>query len=98
MAAARAGTPDSHALHRAPAPDGHGRPEGDGLDGPDGRVAWGSRRDLLRKRSGARADSLRTDGIRLRRQRRVYAPFSALPSLARTPFDLRKRRRRQRPI
>ncbi|MEJ2679030.1 MAG: hypothetical protein P8174_08155 [Gemmatimonadota bacterium] len=68
---------------------------GNGRAGDDVQPDWLARPDLLRRR-GRRvmdADPAEDVGIRLRRARRVFAPFTALPSLARPTLDLRSRRR-----
>jgi hypothetical protein len=68
---------------------------GNGRAGDDFQPDWLARPDLLRRR-GRRvvaADPAEDAGIRLRRARRVFAPFTALPSLARPALNLRSRRR-----
>lgn len=68
----------------------------DGSHAPDEvQSDWLARPELLRRRGrrAARQDADPDAGIRLRRARRVFAPFSALPSLARPSLDLRSRRR-----
>lgn len=82
-----------------------GTARGNGRGGADGAMQqtdaphWLSRHDLLRRPNGSGpSDPTASGGIRLRRQRRVFAPFTALPSLAREPFTLRPaHRRRPRP-
>lgn len=68
----------------------------DEVQADDGtRADWCARPELLRRRGrrGPDPDPGQDSGIRLRRERRVFAPFSALPSLARPTPDLRSRRR-----
>lgn len=76
---------------------GNGGPGADGDGGPQAvnAVHWISRRDLLRRQNGSKPAAPPADGIRLRRRRRVFAPFTALPSLAREPFTLRPAHRRR---
>jgi len=65
----------------------------DGRPSDGARPDWPPRPELLRR--GGRTPAVATTGagIRLRRERRVFASFSALPSLARPPLNLRQRRR-----
>lgn len=96
------GDVDARRVDAGRTPGGNGgRPAGAGAEDPVlVTVLWQSRHNLLRRRGGsdnAARDHAEGIGIRLRRQRRVYAPFTALPSLARAPFmltDLKRRRRR----
>lgn len=91
---AAAGQRDAGAVaeRQASAP-GTGPEQGDGY--ADGQQAgWLARPELLRRR-GRRVPGAAVAGdgcIRLRRARRVYAPFTNLPSLARRPLNLRSRR------
>jgi len=65
-----------------------------GLAAAEGGPDWLARADLLRRaRRVGDPESFRNGAIRLRRARRVFAPFTALPSLARPALSLRSRRR-----
>lgn len=78
---------DARATLRRDGRPGHRDPAG------DTQADWLPRPELLLRR-GRRSNNIgRESGIRLRRARRVFASFSALPSLARPPLDLRPRRR-----